>query len=378
MPLLLPLAPAVKKSTQDLKSALTGTPLRITNSLVILLLFSRLSSLEAPLVLLRIGNSNMTYEDGKEDDSGLCTDIGKVGEIDMSSCCASCGIAEVDDIKLTTYDANCKLVRYCSVACQRDHRPVHEAMCKKRVAELRDELLFAQPESNHLGDCPICFLPLAVDESKCVMMTCCSKVVCDGCWYANDLRERNSSLEPTCPFCRHPAPATDAEVDANIMKRVQANDPAALQAMGLMQYEKGDYGSAFEYLTKAAGLGDSSAHDYLALMYWKGTGVEKDEKKGNYHAEEAAIAGHPTARHNLGSIEWNNGNKERAMKHSIIAANLGYDKSVEILKKGYSRGLVSKDDFAAALRAHQAAVDATKSPGRDAAAAEQDRRRNAK
>jgi len=32
-------------------------------------------------------------------------------------------------------------------------------------------------------------------------------------------------------------------------------------------------------------------------------------------------------------------------------------------------GRVSKDDFAAALRAHQAAVDATKSPQREAAAA---------
>ena len=30
-------------------------------------------------------------------------------------------------------------------------------------------------------------------------------------------------------------------------------------------------------------------------------------------------------------------------------------------------GLVNKDDFAAALRAHQAAVDATKSPQREAA-----------
>eukprot|EP00985_Skeletonema_marinoi_P007137 scaffold3121_cov211-Skeletonema_marinoi.AAC.6 len=34
---------------------------------------------------------------------------------------------------------------------------------------------------------------------------------------------------------------------------------------------------------------------------------------------------------------------------------------------GYLRGVVSKEDFAAALRAHQAAVDATKSPGRDTA-----------
>eukprot|EP00984_Skeletonema_dohrnii_P031092 scaffold23165_cov83-Skeletonema_dohrnii-CCMP3373.AAC.5 len=37
--------------------------------------------------------------------------------------------------------------------------------------------------------------------------------------------------------------------------------------------------------------------------------------------------------------------------------------------KGYEEGLVLKDEFYATLRAHQAAVDATKSPQREAAAA---------
>eukprot|EP00984_Skeletonema_dohrnii_P023042 scaffold12161_cov81-Skeletonema_dohrnii-CCMP3373.AAC.3 len=82
----------------------------------------------------------MTYKNGKkEDDSGLSADtIGKAGgiDIDMMSCCASCGIAEVDDIKLTACDANCKLVRYCSDKCQRDHMSRHKEECKKRVAEL--------------------------------------------------------------------------------------------------------------------------------------------------------------------------------------------------------------------------------------------------
>ena len=37
-----------------------------------------------------------------------------------------------------------------------------------------------------------------------------------------------------------------------------------------------------------------------------------------------------------------------------------------MVKNGYADGYVSKEDFAAALRAHQAAVDATKSPRREA------------
>eukprot|EP00985_Skeletonema_marinoi_P032098 scaffold38277_cov204-Skeletonema_marinoi.AAC.2 len=49
----------------------------------------------------------------------------------------------------------------------------------------------------------------------------------------------------------------------------------------------------------------------------------------------------------------------------MIAAKLGYDKSVENVKMAYRCGFVSKDDLASALRAYQAAIDATKSPQRD-------------
>jgi len=67
-------------------------------------------------------------------------------------CCASCGTVEVDDIELKTC-VDCDLVRYCSEECQREDRAKHKQACKKRAAELRDEILFRQPESNHYGDC---------------------------------------------------------------------------------------------------------------------------------------------------------------------------------------------------------------------------------
>ena len=68
-------------------------------------------------------------------------------------------------------------------------------------------------------------------------------------------------------------------------------------------------------------------------------------------------------------MESGNGLIDRAVKHWIIATNLGYDASLDALKMGYKRGFVSKEDFAAALRGHQAAVDATKSPQREVAEA---------
>jgi TPR repeat protein len=201
------------------------------------------------------------------------------------------------------------------------------------------------------------------------MMACCSKSICDGCSYANLIREREQKIEHKCSFCRHPRPKSEEEADRNVMKRVEANDPVALQEEGTRRYKGGDYKSAFEYLTMEAELGDIVAHNYLSIIYHLGEGVEKDEKKKFYHLEEAAIGGHPKARHNLGYLEWKNGRLERAVKHWIIAANLGYDDSLYSLTHCYKDGMISKEDFAAALRAHQAAVDATKSPQREAAEA---------
>eukprot|EP00984_Skeletonema_dohrnii_P008081 scaffold2958_cov162-Skeletonema_dohrnii-CCMP3373.AAC.1 len=248
--------------------------------------------------------------------------IGRDAEESDLLCCVSCGIAEaeVDDIKLTECP-NCKLVRYCSVRCQRKHRPRHKQACKKRAAELRDELLFRQPESSHLGDCPL----------------------------AGGL--------------------SDKELDQNTMKRVEANDIVAMSEMAKVRSNEGDFSTAYEYWKKAAEMGDADSHYQLSALYNKDDGFERDEKKQLYHMEEAAIGGHPIARYNLGCVEGNKGRNERAMKHFIIAANLGFDSAIEMLKGEYASGNISKEDFATALRAHHAAVNATTSPQREAAAA---------
>jgi len=66
--------------------------------------------------------------------------------------------------------------------------------CKKRAAELRDEILFRQPISSHFGDCPICFLPHSIDHNEFKLMTCCCNAICVGCAYTNELREREENL----------------------------------------------------------------------------------------------------------------------------------------------------------------------------------------
>jgi len=279
--------------------------------------------------------------------------------------CASCGKAALDDVKLKK--CACKLVKYCSVDCQKNHRSQHKKECKKRMAEIRDERLFRQPDESHLGECPICCLPLPIGGAKFSIKPCCFKTICLGCDHANILREEALLQHPKCPYCREPLPKSEEERDRHLMKRIKANDPVALKAMCVKLHDEGDYEGAFEYLERAAALEDMDAHYNLSVMNRKGLGVERDEKKKIYHLEEAAIGGHPYARYNLGANEGRNGRYERATKHFIIAAKLGYDDSLEAVKENFRRGFASKEDYAAALRGHQAAVDATKSKQREEA-----------
>ena len=285
---------------------------------------------------------------------------------EQDEACASCGKAEVDNIKLRKCTA-CNLVKYCSVDCQKNHRPQHKRACKKRMAEIRDDRLFRHPEESDRGECPICCLPLPIDERKSRLSSCCCKWICIGCSYANKKREMEQGLEHKCPYCREPVPTTDEEVEKNYMKRVKADDPAALNQLGRKCYNEGDYEGANKYFTKATKFGDVDAHHQISCLYDRGHGVEKDPKKELYHLEEAAIGGHPSARFNLANLEGRNGRHDRGFKHLFIAAKQGHDKALEAVKKGFTEGLLSKEYFESALRGHQAAVEATKSTQRDTA-----------
>ena len=282
-------------------------------------------------------------------------------------CCACCGTAAVDDVKLKMCNGGCDLVKYCRDECQRNHREQHEEECKKRLAEIRDRDLFEQPNISFMGECPICCLPLSIDLKKSSFMNCCSKSICRGCELANKKREAMEGLQQRCLFCREPLPTSHAEMNKQCMKRIKKNDPAAMTHMAKKRDQEGDYKTAIKYFTKAAELGNASAHYNLSVAYWKGGGVEKSKEKEMYHLEQAAIGGHHMARHNLGCNEYDNGNPERAVKHFIIAANLGYHDSLELIKELYADGHARKEDYAAALRGYQAAVEATKSPERDEA-----------
>ena len=145
------------------------------------------------------------------------------------------------------------------------------------------------------------------------------------------------------------------------------NDPVAIREAGKRCYHQGDFEGAFEYCGKAAELGDAEAHYCLSFLYNDRYGVERDMAQRLHHLEEAAIGGQPEARHNLGVYEINRGMIKRGVKHFIIAAKLGNDESMKALKELRAAMIICQEDFESTLRTHQAVLDASNTPQREAA-----------
>ena len=174
------------------------------------------------------------------------------------------------------------------------------------------------------------------------------------------------------PFCRTPLPKDDSQAHAMIQRRVVAGDPLAIYYLG-MAYQYGHYGldkdvaRAVEMYERAAELGVKEAHFKLGCLYDEGTDVEKDTVRSIRHYEEAAMCGQADARFNLCCVEYNAGNYDLALQHSLIATKLGHNRSLHNVKTLFKHGLATKADYAEALRGYQSAVEEPRSPDRDEA-----------
>jgi len=281
------------------------------------------------------------------------------------SICANCCKEEDDDNNLKFCGA-CKLVKYCSAACQTAHRSKHKRECKKRAAEIFDEKLFQDHPPNE--ECPICMLPLPfMNESPSIFKLCCGKLICKGCIIA--MRKSGKDL---CAFCRMAPVFSDEKRIKSITKLTENGNAEAFNQLG-GHYDEGAMGlsqdqqKANELFLKAGELGCADGYFNLGSSYASGSGVNVDKKKAQHFYELAAMGGSIEARYNLGCTEKQSGNYERAMKHFIIAASAGY-KCVDVVKLGFMAGIVTKDEYANTLRSYQKSINEMKSDMRDQAA----------
>ena len=282
-----------------------------------------------------------------------------------SSTCKNCGKGEV--LKACTA---CKLVKYCNRDCQIVHRPQHKKACRKRAAELHDEMLFKEPPPQ--GDCPICVIRLPSMGSGRRYMSCYGKILCTGCFHA-DVYDNHGNIitDEKCPCCRTLVP-TDEENIERLKKRMEVGDAYAFFTMG-NYYSRGYYGlpqnsnsaKAVKMLHKAGKFG----YNNIGFAYAKGNGVERDTKMAKHYYELSAMEGNVVARHNLGANDYNAGNYDRALKHFMIAVKGGHTQSVKDIQQMFMDGHATKDHYANALRTHQAYLNEIKNDQRDKAAA---------
>jgi len=189
--------------------------------------------------------------------------------------------------------------------------------------------------------------------------------------------EGNEVAEKICPFCRTPWPSSEEEAIEREKKRVEAGDPLAIHNTG-NYYRDGrngfpqDYTKALDLWHRAAKLGLAEAYNNIALAYENGKGMEVDKKKAEHYYKLAAMMGNAIARHNLGANEVDAGNMDRALKHFMIAVRGGYDGSLDTIKRMYSKGYATKEDYTKALQSYQAYLGEIKSPQRDKAATAHD------
>ena len=284
------------------------------------------------------------------------------------SICANCGMDEESSGNLKACTA-CKMVKYCNRECQIAHRPQHKKACKKRAAELYDEQLFKKPPPPE--ECPICMLP-SLSADQVTFESCCGKYICDGCIYA--MAETGGNNMRLCPFCKTPpAESNEEEVERTEKLMEKGNADAFYMLAGC--YRNGikglpqDEARANELYLKAGELGSPEAYHNLGVLYDNGFAVAIDKKKAKHYYELAAMNGHVKARHNLGCMEEEAGNNQRAMKHFLLPARAGCKESSDAVKEGYMNGYVTKEQYANALREYQKSQDEIKSEARDKALA---------
>jgi len=241
---------------------------------------------------------------------------------------------------------------------------------------ISDDKLFQDPPPKE--DCPLCMQPVPYAIGLCdvgaTYMPCCGKSICEGCVVAAHRSMIKGELNGLCPFCRLRLPKSN-DVNRKKLKqckqRMELDDASAFYTLG-RAYLHASWGLPFDdeeamkWLKKAADLGHPDAHFLIANAYYEGQhGVDIDINKAIHHWKLAAIGGHETARLNLGSMDYNDDNIDRAMKHYMISAKSGYDQALKRVGQGYKDGHVTKDEYASTLRAYQMSVNEMKSVERD-------------
>ena len=223
------------------------------------------------------------------------------------------------------------------------------ALAKKVEEELKGADLFKPLPPTE--DCAICLVPLPHEKSESRYQVCCGNEICKACHRENkeSIKKQNEEKSAgkkvpfTCPFCREPKPTCAEEEFVRLQARCLKNDHIAFTSMGA-SYRSGthcgtpiDDLKSLDCFIQAVELGSPEACVSIANGYHMGNGLSVNKERAALFERVGALRGEVAARHNIGNSEYyDSGNHEIAIRHWKIAAEAGYQKSLDALKKIYN------------------------------------------
>ena len=320
----------------------------------------------------------------RKDNETEPTATAKSGTTPPTKMCSACG-KKSNTLKNCTA---CKCVWYCDKKCQNKHWKEHKKECK-RIKKVLDERggkldLGEELDVGPLGklppreECSICMHALPLHRMLRTYFSCCGKTICGCCDYQHQMQSEKRAAEkgqtsvlPTCAFCRTAAPESDGEILEQLRKRVELKDPNAMRNVAL-KYGDGDLGLPVDHakcialLREAADLGCPAAQYQLGVFYHNGKmDLQQNSDEAIKYTEKAAEGGDLDALHNLGCEVYDSGDLAAAMRHWRLSASGGYRGSMTNLIAFFENGFLHHADLAETLQAMYRSRAEMKSEDRD-------------
>ena len=287
-----------------------------------------------------------------------------------------------DGIMKTNDDANA-----CGGEKNRGPTPEQCERAREAAANRTEDPLKNWVRTNQEEECPICMLPFpsagASGGTTAVYWFCCGKSVCGGCIIDAGEVQRKSGGDPIkaveklmiCPFCRSSNMANynnDKCKAKQEMKRANAGQSDSMcrvadyyfdGEMGFMR----DKAEGLKWYHRASEAGSGQAAWNIGMFYYLGDGVDQDEEKALEYNQRAIELGFEPAYYSVGYILMARGEIEEAMLNYRKAAMCGADHRdlFDELRKGFSDGFITKEEYAFTLRKNQDAVNEAKTKGRE-------------
>jgi len=242
-------------------------------------------------------------------------------------------------------------------------------------AETADIDLFAPIIIKEREECPICMIPLPIDDIAMAFFECCGKRLCMGCVYKSkitDSRKNKNEVpkhEEKCAFCRKPIVTAFKHRMKLLKKRIKNDDANACTVLAAL-HETGQAvlqsnTKSLEMYIRAAELGHVDAFAKLGYYYQDGIGVELDLSKAIEFYGVGAKKGSVNAHNQLAMFHGKNGDDCKSLKHLKVAASTGNQLSMDTLMMYYKAKAFSKEDLAQTLRSFQSSRNEMKSKDRD-------------